>query len=394
MPLRAEEIQIFYEISMSIDSGLDCHGMLKEALGKYLRKLNLSASCVLRQVEREEGGFCFEPFYMLPKVQVLNRATQMVQARVYGDYDAEALETLQGELPFTLESSAGEKAYFFDLPGFGLLVLVKSEGSLRQNTVRSLAPLNAKLANALNACLQREALAKSEEGLARANEQLQEWNTDKLSFIQYLSHELNTPLNWIGSLSMIEEEELPPDSQRCVEFVRKGFLRISKLAQLASQYFERTRLNWPAKRTEVLLSALREELISRFESNASVKGVPLSFEGDWTGEFFLDGKGLLEILDTLIENAVGFSDFGEAVVVELARSGDSLRFRVRDQGVGIVKELQTAIFKPCQIAEHKRTPGGYGFSLPCAQLICVANDWQLEVESEGPGKGSCFELTI
>lgn len=394
MPLRTEEIQIFYEISMSIGSGLDCRSMLKESLGKYLRKLNLSASCVLQLIQDEEGRFRFEPFYMLPKMAMLNRASQMVQAQLVDGYDRLGIAKLRSELPFTVESSAGEKAYFFDLPDFGILVLVKSEGSLRQSTVRSIVPLNDKLGHALNACLQKEALKRSEERLEKANQQLKEWNTDKLSFIQYISHELNTPLNWIGSLNMIDEERLSSDNQRCVEFVRKGFARISKLAQLASHYFERTRLNWPGNPTPILLPALREELRSQFQPQAELKGVPLEFHGNWDGELSLDSKGLLEILEALLENAIGFSDFGESVVVSLRREDGVLCFRVSDRGVGIEKDLQEAIFKPCQIPEHKRTPGGYGFSLPCAQLICSANDWQLSVKSEGLGKGACFELKL
>lgn len=394
MPLRTEEIQIFYEISMSIGSGLDGRSMLKEVLGKYLRKLNLSASCVLRLVESKGGRFGFERYYMLPKVAVLNRAVQILESRLSESYNREGVSALKAELPFTVESSAGEKAYFFDLPGFGILVLVKSEGALRESSVRSLVPVNVKLGHALNACLQREALAESEERLEEANVQLEEWNTEKLRFIQYISHELNTPLNWIGSLNMIDEDCLTPDSQRCIEFVRKGFTRISRLVQLASHYFERARLGVPGNLSPVLLSALREELQSRFSSKARVKGVPLRFVGSWIGELEVDSKGLIEVLDTLLENAVGFCDFGEEVRVELEMLGESVVFRVEDQGVGIESNLQEAIFKPCQIPEHKRTPGGYGFSLPCAQLICRSNGWKLVVESEGLGKGACFELNL
>ena len=394
MPLRTEEIQIFYEISMSIGFDLDSRSMLKEVLGKYLRKLNLSASCVLQLRQDLGGRHRFEPFYMLPKMAMLNRATQIVQSQLATYYDRLGIARLKSELPLTIESSAGERAYFFDLPGFGILVLVKSGGTLRPSTVRSITPLSEKLGHALNACLQKEALARSEERLERANEQLNEWNTDKLSFIQYLSHELNTPLNWIGSLDMIDESRLTPESRRCITFVRKGFLRISTLAQLAADYFERTRLNWPGTRSIVSLEGLKEELRKRFEPQAEAKGVPLAFIGEWSEECSLDSKGLGEILNTLIENAIGFSDFGEAVSVEQRLEGERLVFAVRDRGVGIEKELRDAIFKPCQIPEHKRTPGGYGFSLPCAQLICHANGWKLSVESEGLGKGSCFELTL
>ncbi|MDQ8183190.1 HAMP domain-containing sensor histidine kinase [Pelagicoccus sp. SDUM812005] len=394
MLLRAEEQQIYYEISMSIGIGLGYRQMLKECLGKYLRKLNLSAGCVLKQVEAGEGRFAFEPFYLLPKKAAANRAVHIVEARLERSYDAAGLKALGEELPFSYSSLEEEYAYFFSLPGFGLLALVKSGGPLDQRTIYSLVGLNSKLANALNACLQKEALEESQRRLAEANARLAEFDADKLAFIQYISHELNTPLNWIGSLNMMESKELSPENARYLDYVRKGFRRISKLAQLASSYFEEARQKHPGETQVLSLSELEAMLQSKTISKLAAKELTLVFEGSWSGNLIVDKEGLLFVLQVLLDNAVDFSVWEQSIRISLERQAGQVVFRVRDQGVGIEREDLRVVFKPCQMPEHKRSDGGYGFSLPRANLICEANGWKLSAESEGQGKGACFQLKL
>ncbi|MDQ8196917.1 HAMP domain-containing sensor histidine kinase [Pelagicoccus enzymogenes] len=394
MLLRAEEQQIYYEISMSIGIGFDYRKMLKECVGKYLRKLNLSAGCVLRRKELGNGVFILEPFYMLPKKVAANRAIQIVNSRLQPQYDRESLEALEAELPFAHNSVDEEFAHFFRLPDFGVLVLVKSGGPLDERTINSLAALNAKLANALNAGLQKEALAESEQRLADANERLAEFDADKLAFIQYISHELNTPLNWIGSLNMMESQSLTAENARYLDFARKGFSRISRLAQLASSYFEEARQKRKGETHLLGLRDLESALQSTMMGKLAAKELTLVFEGDWEGNLVVDKEGLMWVLQVLLDNAVHFSLWEQTIRISLERSGASVVFRVTDQGVGIESEDLRAIFKPCQMPEHKRSEGGYGFSLPRANLICEANAWRLSVVSEGQGKGACFSLSL
>ncbi len=394
MLLRAEEQQIYYEISMSIGTGLDYRKMLKECLGKYLRKLNLSAGCLLREVEVGEGGYEFEKFYMLPKKAAANRAIQIVDTRLEKRYGFAELKSLAAELPFSFNSLDEEYAYFFSLPRFGILVLVKSGGPLDERSINSLVPLNVKLANALNACLQKDALAESERNLADANERLAEFDADKLAFIQYISHELNTPLNWIGSLNLIEREKLSSDNAKYLDFVRKGFRRISNLAQLASSYFEEARQGRSGESQLVAFKEFETILQSRLLPKLASKELSLVFEGNWEGNMITDREGLMFVLQVLLENAVCFSVWEQSIRISLERIGERVSFRVVDQGVGIEPEDLRAVFKPCQIPEHKRSEGGYGFSLPRANLICEANGWELSAHSLGEGKGAIFSLTL
>lgn len=393
MLLRAEEQQIYYEISMSIGTGLDYRKMLKDCLGKYLRKLNLSACCLLRG--RNEGEQVkLDRFYMLPKKAAVNRAIQIVDTRLDQTYDAKGFASLESELPFSFNSMDEEYAYFFSLPRFGVLVLVKSGGPIDERTIRSLVPLNTKLANALNACLQKDALAESERNLADANARLAEFDADKLAFIQYISHELNTPLNWIGSLNLIERDKLSADNARYLDFVRKGFRRISNLAQLASSYFEEARQKRSGDLQLVALGELKSVLQSRLLSKLGAKELKLVFEGDWDGNMITDKEGVVFVLQVLLENAVSFSVWEQSIRVGLIRVGDRITFQVVDLGVGIEPDDLRAVLKPCQMPEHKRSEGGYGFSLPRANLICEANGWRLTVSSEGQGKGATFSLSL
>ncbi len=394
MLLRAEEQQIYYEISMSIGTGLDYREMLKECLGKYLRKLNLSAGCVLLEKDRGDGSYEFEPFYLLPKKAAVNRAVQIVGARMETRYDLAALQALESELPFSYATQGEEYAYFFSLPGFGVLVLVKSGGPLDERSINSLGPLNAKLANALSACLHKEALAQSESRLAEANARLAEFDADKLAFIQYISHELNTPLNWIGSLNLIERDKLSSDNARYLDFVRKGFRRISSLAQLASSYFEEARQKGKGETQAVDLGELESVLQTKLSGKLPSKELSLVFDGDWSGRLTVDREGLLFVLQVLLDNAVSFSLWEQCIRISVEREGDRATFQVLDQGVGIEPEDLRAVFKPCQMPEHKRSEGGYGFSLPRANLICEANGWTLSVQSDGQGQGAKFTLSV
>ena len=391
---RAEEIQIFYEISMSIRPGASFESILKPTLGKILRTLNLSAGCVLQSKACETEGSHLEPIFMLPKIPGLNRAAKIASLSMGGHLPSEKLDQTESAFPYAARSQEGETAYFFDLPGFGMMVLLKSEGALKTSAIRSLALLNEKLGQALNACAQKEALARSEERLAKLNKQLQKWDADKLAFIRYIAHELNTPLNWIASLDMIEEQNLPEVDRMYMEFVRKGFSRISKLTQLASSYFEKASFNEPGERCEVLLSDMQKELGERFATRARGREVPLTFAGNWARKITVDAEGLREVLNSLLENAIGFCKPGKAVTISLDEVEGRHVLRVADEGVGIEANLVEEIFKPCQIPEHKRSPEGYGFSLPRAKLVCDANDWELLVESQGVGQGSCFELRL
>ena len=74
--------------------------------------------------------------------------------------DEPGLSRFKASLPMAGEDGEGKFYHLMDLPGFGLLVLVKGGVDFDFPVIQSLKPLNEKLARACIACLQNEKIAR------------------------------------------------------------------------------------------------------------------------------------------------------------------------------------------------------------------------------------------
>ena len=81
-------------------------------------------------------------------------------------------KSIAQETPSSHRGEGEEGSYFaaMELPGLGLLVILKSGEPLSSVLVRSLAPINVKLAQACNACISQERLKTSEQQLQDSEE--------------------------------------------------------------------------------------------------------------------------------------------------------------------------------------------------------------------------------
>jgi len=98
----------------------------------------------------------------------------------------------------------------------------------------------------------------------------------------------------------------------------------------------------------------------------------------------------------LLGNAVKFTDAGEVVLsASPAPDGASVRFAVRDTGIGIAAEARERIFEPFWQAAQgmTRRVGGTGLGLAVARELARLLGGELTVESE-PGAGSVFTVAI
>src|SRR5690606_31066898 len=69
---------------------------------------------------------------------------------------------------------------------------------------------------------QRDHLSReSEETMRRHVAEVQRLDRDKLVFLEYLSHELNTPLNWLGSARLLETESVPKELRDAVLMMQR-----------------------------------------------------------------------------------------------------------------------------------------------------------------------------
>lgn len=173
------ELQVFYEIAMSIGNSIDMSRMLKESIKAYLQKLNFSAGAIFREVEDEERRFHLEYLYSIPRS--LNRNDAYIEAieRFPFEVSRSRLDAFYESTPLHAKPDEKSEYLIFALEGFGVLLLIASPGRIDDNLIQSLLPINAKLARACIACqtaaaLESEIMVRqhSEKSLAASERQL------------------------------------------------------------------------------------------------------------------------------------------------------------------------------------------------------------------------------
>ncbi len=178
MPTSAEQIQIFYEIAMSIGSSLDLRKMLKMSISTYLRKLNCSAGSVFRLAESSKKTFKFEKIYSIPRNIDHVRTYQYALKNILPLYTAATMEDFRQNFPINGHIESEGYFHIMNLPDFGLFVLIKSGEDFDPYVLNSLKQLNQKLAGACKACIQNEELENAHWGIVIKHRQLKKKTTD------------------------------------------------------------------------------------------------------------------------------------------------------------------------------------------------------------------------
>ncbi len=203
-------------------------------------------------------------------------------------------------------------------------------------------------------------------------EQLREVSELKSRFLSYMSHEFRTPLGSILSMTRLLEDgmdgPLTDEQRRQVRFISAS---TSELSEMVDDLLDLAKI----EAGRITISPAWFDLMDLF---SALRGMfrPL-VEGDRLDLLFedppalpmlyTDDKKLAQILRNFISNALKFTPNGQVVVSARMQGDDSVRFSVRDTGIGIPAELQSTLFEDFVQVDtplQKRLRGtGLGLSL-------------------------------
>jgi signal transduction histidine kinase len=109
-----------------------------------------------------------------------------------------------------------------------------------------------------------------------------------------------------------------------------------------------------------------------------------------------DGDRLQQVVGNLLANAVKFTPRGGEVRVALRADHGSTAIVISDTGEGIAPEFLPRVFDRFSQAHTgtTRRHGGLGLGLAIARHIVTLHGGTIRAESDGPGRGSTFTITL
>jgi signal transduction histidine kinase/DNA-binding response OmpR family regulator len=242
-----------------------------------------------------------------------------------------------------------------------------------------------------------------EKQLRQALETAEEATRAKSTFLAYMSHEIRTPLNGIlGMLELLGRSKLDERQQRYARLARSS---ADLLLSLLNDVLDMTRIDLgrlELEEVEFLPAVVLTEVGPMFAASAEQKGLKLSCRVAPELDGLVvhgDPTRLRQVLVNLVSNAVKFSDRGEVQVRAELGNGDptgrSIRFEVRDMGIGIAPEVRGRLFQAFTQADSSmsRRFGGSGLGLAISRHLVESMGGTIDFES-APGHGSTFWFVI
>jgi signal transduction histidine kinase len=233
--------------------------------------------------------------------------------------------------------------------------------------------------------------------LQRAYDEINQLDKLKNDFIAIASHELRTPLSVILGYATFLKEDAQGEVSAHASAVLNSALRMRNLIE------DMTNLRYlklgeaELVREHIPLVAIFQAAQNDVESMMEAKSHVLEVHPPDVGLIVVvDRIKLGMALTNLLNNANKFTPSGGRITLTYERKPGAVWIVVQDTGVGIPQDQLERVFEEFhQVEDHMtRRHGGMGLGLSIARALVEAHGGRIWAESEGPGRGSTFYISL
>ncbi|HWG77764.1 MAG TPA: PAS domain S-box protein [Steroidobacteraceae bacterium] len=236
-------------------------------------------------------------------------------------------------------------------------------------------------------------------GASKREQLLLEADRRKNDFMALLGHELRNPVAPICNASellcrLLQDQ---PQTLSLSELIRR---QARQLTRLIDDLLDVARISRGRIALECRPLRLTQIVAQGIEAAAPLlqaKHHQLSVTGP-AEELYVnaDPTRLIQCIANLLTNAAKYTDPGGSIQVESRGQGEVALIEVRDNGCGLVPEIQERIFDLYVQAQQTldRSEGGLGIGLPVVKRLLELQGGSIQARSAGPGRGSTFQIRL
>lgn len=221
--------------------------------------------------------------------------------------------------------------------------------------------------------------------------------SQKVTFVNQVSHELKTPLTNIRMYAEMLEDQVPEEDAKprsYLKVITDECQRLSRLIGNVLTFAKSQRQELQLHKTPVIPDETIRNTLDHFRPALKSREFIIELNLDATLSQNLDSDLLGQVLGNLIGNVEKYASQGKYLGITSRQDKDTLVVIIEDHGPGIPASQQNAIFQPFQRLSNQLSDGvsGTGIGLSISRDLARLHGGDLKMEPSETG--AKFKLTL
>ncbi|MCB5249980.1 MAG: PAS domain-containing protein [Candidatus Cloacimonetes bacterium] len=223
--------------------------------------------------------------------------------------------------------------------------------------------------------------------------ELESKNEELKRFVYTVSHDLRSPLISIkGYSNFVKQDIIDKKYEKATEDLEKVIFSADKMSALIDDLLEVSRAGRPVSDLAIIdMKDIVREVIKIMQINLSNKNAEVSFDENMPNVYG-DERRIKQLYQNILENAIKYSKPDQAPLINIGYNDSLQAFFVKDNGIGIKKELGNRVFDVFQKMSPMSEGSGIGLSI--VKRIIESHKGKIWYESSDNGTTFYFTLNL